>query len=491
MSTSFGTNVLKLLTSKIITQAISFITAPIIARIYLPEHFGIVQLFTSINGVIVVISCLRYELSIPLGKDKNEVMSSFMISIISVFMVSLLSFALVLILKENISLWLKSPDLKRFLWILPITVFLGGLGYSVSNYASWLGRFGTVAMASFGSTTASIFITIPLGLSFGASAKFLFIGQVAGMILNTLIIFCLLSPRFLSDIKTANLSFNILWDIAKRYKKFPIYDIWTALFNSVSMQLPPIILGIYFSNKVVGYYSLGNKFIGLPMILLGTSISQVFFPSAAKEYNETGKLMNIVNNTFKRLTQIGVFPFMVLGLFGDLLFGFVFGENWVEAGIYTQILSIYVLIRFISSPLSTIFSILKRQGTGLVLTLVQLVNRIVVLLIFAKLGSPRNCLLAYSLVSSTFYILVFYFVFRFSKASIGLGVKTFIKNFILSALLLLPTLFLVKIIDSIYFLFMVLIFDSIMYLFILYRFDSEIRIITRSIAGNFLTKKHL
>ena len=73
MSASFGTNVLKLLTSKIATQAIVFITTPIIARIYLPEHFGTVQLFSSISGIFVVISCLRYELSIPLGKDKSEV----------------------------------------------------------------------------------------------------------------------------------------------------------------------------------------------------------------------------------------------------------------------------------------------------------------------------------------------------------------------------------------------------------------------------------
>jgi O-antigen/teichoic acid export membrane protein len=76
LSASFGTNVLKLLSSKIASQAITFVTAPIIARIFLPEHFGTVQLFSSISGVIIVISCLRYELSIPLGRDKNEVMAS-------------------------------------------------------------------------------------------------------------------------------------------------------------------------------------------------------------------------------------------------------------------------------------------------------------------------------------------------------------------------------------------------------------------------------
>lgn len=66
---SLGHNVLKLLSSKVATQVIALVTAPIIARLFLPEHFGVRQIFMSIAGVITVITCLRYELSIPLGKN--------------------------------------------------------------------------------------------------------------------------------------------------------------------------------------------------------------------------------------------------------------------------------------------------------------------------------------------------------------------------------------------------------------------------------------
>ena len=475
MSASFGANVLKLLSSKIATQTISFITAPIIARIFLPEHFGTVQLFSSISGVIVVISCLCYEFSIPLGRDKNEVMASFIISVISALAITLVSFILVLILKAKVAIWLKSPELETFLWFLPLTVLLGGVGTAIRSYASRSGKFGAMAWADFGSVSGSIFITIPFGLIFGASAKFLFIGQITGMILSILILFIFLSREFLSEARTANLSLGYIWEVARYHKKFPIYDTWGGLFNSISMQLPPIILGAYFSTTVVGYYSLGNRFVGLPMALLGGSIAQVFFPSAAKEYNETGKLTNIVSNTFKRLVQIGVFPFMILGYFGGPLFGFVFGENWLEAGIYTQILSIYVIFQFISSPLSTVFSIFKRQGTCSLLTLSQLINRMVVLIIFAQFGIARNCLIAYSVVSSIFYILIFYFVYRFSKASISSGIKVLVKYAILSFILLLPVLFVVQITANIYFMLIALVIDIVLYLFILYRIDLDIR----------------
>lgn len=491
MSASFGTNVLKLLSSKIATQAISFITAPIIARIFLPEHFGTVQLFSSISGVIVVISCLRYELSIPLGRDKNEVMASFIISVISALAVTLVSFILVLILKAKVAIWLKSPELETFLWFLPLTVLLGGVGSAIRYYASRSGKFGAMAWADFGSASGSIFITIPFGLIFGASAKFLFIGQITGMILSILILFIFLSREFLSEAKTANLSLKYIWEVAKQHKKFPIYDIWTGLFNTASMQLPPIILGIYFSTTVVGYYSLGNRFVGLPMVLFGGSIAQVFFPSAAKEYNETGKLTNIVSNTFKRLVQIGVFPFMILGFFGGPLFGFVFGEKWVEAGIYTQILSIYVLFQFISSPLSSVFAIFNRQGSGLFLTLSQLISRIIALILFAQFGIVRNCLIAYSVVSLIFYTIIFYFVYRFSKASISSGMKVLTKYVILSLILLLPVLFLAQITANIYFMLISLVVGVMVYLFILYRFNLDIHNAMHRISGKILLGKSL
>jgi len=442
LSASFGTNVLKLLSSKIATQAIAFITAPIIARIFLPEHFGTVQLFSSISGVIVVISCLRYELSIPLGRDKNEVIASFIISVISTLVIALLSFVAVLILKEKVAIWLKSPELETFLWFLPLTVLLGGVGNAIRYYASCSGKFGAMAWADFGSVSGSIFITILFGLIFGGSAKFLFIGQITGMILGIPILFIFLSREFLSEIKTANLSIRYIWEVAKQYKKFPIYDIWSGLFNSVSMQLPPIILGAYFSTTVVGYYSLGNRFVGLPMALFGGSIAQVFFPSAAKEYNETGKLTNIVSSTFKKLVQIGVFPFMILGFFGGPIFSFVFGANWVEAGIYTQILSIWIIFLFMVSPLTSIFGIIKYQEKFLTYTAFLLFIRFLALVIGSWTGNPRLALICFALIGAFSNLVLICLIFFYTKITIKFGVTTFLKYSLLSLLLLIPTFFL-------------------------------------------------
>jgi O-antigen/teichoic acid export membrane protein len=41
--------------------------------------------------------------------------------------------------------------------------------------------------------------------------------------------------------------------------------------------------------------------------------------------------------------------------FGRHIFGFIFGVNWVDAGEYVEIISIAMMVRFVVSPLSSVF----------------------------------------------------------------------------------------------------------------------------------------
>lgn len=71
MSTFTG-NVLKLVTGSMVAQGLGVLVAPVIARLFAPEAFGVAALFSSIAGFICVAVCLRYELSIMLPKTDEE-----------------------------------------------------------------------------------------------------------------------------------------------------------------------------------------------------------------------------------------------------------------------------------------------------------------------------------------------------------------------------------------------------------------------------------
>ena len=438
MNKSLESNVAKLLSSRVATQAISFVTAPIIARLYLPEYFGIRQIFMSLSSLIIVVSCLRYELSIPLGKDKREAITGFVLSLIFTSFFSLLSLVLVLFLRKKIALWFKTPELSNFLWLFPIVVFLGGLGMALRYYASREGKFSTIAWVDFSVAFSSNIIILTWALIFGSSAVGLFFGYIAGIVFGILLFFIFLIRKLLYDIKNADLNINAILTTLKIHRKFPIFETWSGLLGSISPQLPVIIFGLYYSSTIVGYYSFGYRIVLLPMTLLGSSISEVFFPTAAKHYNEAGNLSSLVSTMYKRLVQLSVFPMVGFGFLGASLFGFMFGEKWVEAGIYAQILSGFVLMNTISSPLGSTIIILKKQEMALFFNVIVTVIRVITLLLGAQTGQPRMALALLVIFNIIAISSVLVWVLNRSGVSIGWSVKIFFKYLMISSLLLLP-----------------------------------------------------
>lgn len=473
---SIGRNVAKLTSGRIAAQAIVFVTAPIIARLFLPEHFGILQIFVSIVSVVGVVTCLRYELSIPLGKDKKEVSASFVLSLFFAFIFTLVTLAVVFVARERVARWFKVPELEMFLWLLPVVVFIGGLQKPLRYYAAREGKFGAMAWSGFASAAGGALVVTAWGLTIGASVTGLFAGYVASALFGVLILLVLSIRKLASDIRNAHLSFGMIWTTAKQHKKFPIFSTWSGLLNTASLQLPPIMLGLYFSTAVVGYYSLGYRLVSLPLGLLSGSIAQVFFPAIAKEYNDTGVLSEIVSNVFKRLVQIGVFPIMVIGLYGSELFRFILGEQWGEAGVYAQILSIVFLVSFVTSPLTALFAVKQCQGQGLVYNVALVSSRLLALSLAGYMRNPRILLGAYAMASSIVYIFTLAWLLRISNVSLRWGGKVMLKYILGTGILLLPMSFFVYRKYSIAVVLGSMAFGAICYMWVLYRTDTGMQI---------------
>ena len=65
-------NFSKLLSANIIAQIIGLIVYPILTRIYTPEDFGLLNLFLSISGVLVILSTAEYYNAIVHGVTKKD-----------------------------------------------------------------------------------------------------------------------------------------------------------------------------------------------------------------------------------------------------------------------------------------------------------------------------------------------------------------------------------------------------------------------------------
>jgi lipopolysaccharide exporter len=398
---SSASDVLKLVSGTAFAQVLGILVAPILARLYAPEAFGSAAVFASVVTVIGVVACLRYEQAIMLPKRDQTAANLMIASTLFVVVSSTFSLMLVLFARDPLLRLLNAPELAPYTWLVPLAVLVNG-GLLVLNY--WNSRtkhFGRLSVAPAVKSVTTSGFQVGLGAAGLAHTGSLIGSRVLGSAIATTV---LGTQTWRADGRMVRQSVSSRGMLAglKRYRKFPLYGTWSGLLNSVSWQLPTFLLSFFFSPAIVGFYAFGTRVLRLPMGLIGSAIGRVFFQRAA-EAKVAGTLSEVVESSFRRLVMIGMFPLLLLTIIGRDLFVAMFGDNWAEAGVYTQILSVWTFFWFISSPLSTLYSVLERQEFGLALNAVIFVTRFLSLGIGGLLGNARLALLLFGISGVLIY----------------------------------------------------------------------------------------
>jgi len=375
---SFVFNVLTLMTGTSIAQVITVVISHILTRVYTPENFGIFALFLSITGILSVIVTGRYGLAIMLPEKDEESVNLLILSILIACGVSFIILMIVFIFNNQITKLLGTREISRWLYLIPFATLLAGTYQALNCWSIRKKQFKSVSFSKISQSIARATTILSLGLlKFGSAG--LIIGNFIGQLMALLI----LGWQAWKNDKD-KMKFVLKEEIkkvAKKYKNFPKYSTWSALLNTASVQAPILILTPFFGSEVVGFYSLSHRVLTIPISLLGQAVGQTFFQKASENKNNRKKLQYITFEVYKKLLYVGCFPILVITFFGKEIFSFIFGAQWVIAGNYAQILSIWIILNFIFSPLSILFSVLNKLKQGLAVQIILFSSRVVSLLI--------------------------------------------------------------------------------------------------------------
>jgi O-antigen/teichoic acid export membrane protein len=435
-SSPFVKDVIKLVTGTTIAQIITILASPIITRLYGPEAFGTLALFVSITGIIGVIACMRYELTIMLPTNDDDAINLLGLSLLMVVIITLLTGIGLFFVGDALLALLRAPGLVYYLWLIPPFILSGGIFLALNYWNSRTRHFGRLSVARV--TSAAVTTGTQLGAGFSGYAT-------GGSLIGASLVGSAVSTAVLSgkiwrddwDIFKRGISWHRMMTGLKRYKKFPLIDSGSALLNTISWQLPVLLLSMFFSPVIVGFYALGMLVLQAPMNLIGGSIAQVFFQRAANA-KHNGNLSMLVENIFWILLKISMFPLLLLVIVGKDIFLVVFGQAWGEAGLYAQILGIWAIFWFISSPLSTILSVHERLGLGFNLTILNLSTRLLSLLIGGLIGSVLVALSLFSASGALIYGLACFIFLKLAGLSYANTAKMILKCFLVSLVFLIP-----------------------------------------------------
>lgn len=357
----FNSNVVKLLTGTALAQLIPILASPILTRLYSPEEFGMLALFISITSIIATISTGRYELAILLPRRQETAVSLVALSTGLTALTSILVLLFVVLfegwLMNNSSLGAS----KLLVYLLPLTVFLTAF-FQIQTYL--LNRDKNYRFMSVSKVLRAL-VTVGTHVMYALVVAGSGLGLVLGHVIGLFI------PSFLILVQTRQpikfkRTIRVMKVSAWRYRSFPKFLMLAHGLNTGAGQLPNILLASFFGATTVGFFSLAQRTLSAPITIVAKSIGDVFRQQASEEYINTGNCRTIYLATLKKLVLLSA-PFTILiFLFSPILFEIVFGAEWTTAGIYVRVMSFMLFMRFISTPLSSMFIIAERQRADLI-----------------------------------------------------------------------------------------------------------------------------
>jgi O-antigen/teichoic acid export membrane protein len=252
-----------------------------------------------------------------------------------------------------------------------------GLFTAFRNYSNRQKRYRLIAGANIGQSLSNSMLKLGLGLLVAGASGLIF-GVVFGQLIG-LIVFIVAHLRMVR-LHSGWFRWSEMKRLARHYSLFPKYNMWQGLINNFSSALPVFILSSYFSTAIAGIYTFGYMILYRPVSLVAGAFYQVMFQRFVEKQHREAPILPEVLLFIRRTVQALLVPFLLVGIFAPGLFGFVFGENWTEAGRYAQIILPWIFMVSLVMPLSFIPDLYKRQRTAMVIDAVKLAGRFLGLL---------------------------------------------------------------------------------------------------------------
>lgn len=364
-------NFAKLLSANVVAQVIGLVVYPILTRIYTPEDFGLLNLFLSIGGVLVILSTAEYYYAIVLPKEDKEAVGVLGVCLTILTIVTSLTI-LSVFFSDQIAYLFKTPKLVAYYWMMPILVFVLG-AWNILNY--WYIRdkkFDRISGYQLSQSLLSASTKIGFGI-----AGFLHGGMIMATVIApfvSLVISVIISFR-----KKMNSLFCVpsdyMWRMAKKYRNFPIYSLPRSLVNMVAGQLPVLLLTPVFGSKEVGFWSMALMLGFIPVSVITKSLYQVLYQYVTDKVNNHQSVGKYMRNFTIYVIAIGVPVFIVLYWMLPALTECFLGGGWESTGLYIRWMLPWLLCSFLTSSTGFLSDVFSQQKVAFVFEVLTAVCR--------------------------------------------------------------------------------------------------------------------
>jgi O-antigen/teichoic acid export membrane protein len=212
----------------------------------------------------------------------------------------------------------------------------------------------------------------------------------------------------------AEVSLRRMWEVGTRYRRFALLTTPSVLMNTIGLRAPLLVLIAIYGSGVGGLYALAERVAILPVTLAAAAVGQVYYAHAAPlARRQDDALKDLFIRTTRTLALYAIVPMVLVAVLAPTLFGLIFGEDWVEAGVYSAILAPWFYVILITNPTGRTLDVLERQDLHLTRESIRLgVLGLTVLLVLLVQPAPIGAVLLLSIAGCTTYSIYGYISWR-------------------------------------------------------------------------------
>jgi len=387
----------------VMTQGLAICLSPLYSRLYSPHHYGVFGQFYAIVSSALTVGGFCFELAIPTAEKDEDALSLVILALSCVTFIALASFGW-----TALDVWQfnQNPGVghKLYLLIVPVAVMLSGLYRVVQYWAIREQAFKAIAKATVKQTVGGQAVTLGFGL-LHPSPLGLILGKIvswsagAGSLSQTTRLFKLLKAHRLS------VGVSNLWEVAKKHRQYALMQCPSTVLNAIGLYLPGVLMLPYYGAEFAGQFNLAQQVTRVPVSLVGSSLSQVFFSEAASISRSDPRQLRRLFGSISRKLALASLLVLLPCLVAPFILPILFGRRWQDAGHLTMWLGLGMAMQFWVSPLSNIPNVVGRLRGQLMIDASR------ALLVFAAIYIPHRfafnpmmAVIYYSLVLAANYV---------------------------------------------------------------------------------------
>jgi O-antigen/teichoic acid export membrane protein len=395
---SFYSGFIKLFSGLAIVQIVNLLFSLILPRYYSPADYAFFGIFTSIVFILLEIITLKLEMTVYFPKEDEQALEI----VHSIFFICFCFAVIILVIILIISYFIDPMYL-----LLPLSLIIYGIVVPLNAWFNRKKDYRKLNTSRIVQAIAipllSLLFIIEFHWHFGLVLGFI-LGQVAGLLY---LFFSFKNFNF----KLIRLSVTKKYLV--KYKHFPKYGVISSLIGSISKNSIVIFVKYFFGDANAGYYTLSTRILNASASVYQSSQAQVFLQQAS--HLDNASLRIYIKKIVWFGFLLGVIPVILLLIFGQQIFGFMFGPQWMMAGKMTQCLVLWFFSIAIITPVGLLLDIKQKLRFEVGWNALLLILRISAILIFALLNDLYLMLVTLSAIGILMNVLLLYYILKLTN----------------------------------------------------------------------------